>query len=156
MSETASQDTAWYALPVDAVAQKLDVDPARGLSAADARQRLQQHGPNQLAAKQKESGWQSFLRQYRDFMQIVLVVAAVISLIVTGEWSTTIVLIGLTVANAVLGLRQESKAEASLAALQGMMKNIARVRRDGEIAVGSMVPSNGAKMPISAIRIRSP
>ncbi|MEZ4715950.1 MAG: HAD-IC family P-type ATPase [Caldilineaceae bacterium] len=145
MSETPSQDTAWYALPVDAVAQKLDVDPAHGLSAADARQRLQQHGPNQLAAKQKESGWQSFLRQYRDFMQIVLVVAAVISLIVTGEWSTTIVLIGLTVANAVLGLRQESKAEASLAALQGMMKNIARVRRDGvvnEVDAGDLVPGD--------------
>ncbi|MCB0072109.1 MAG: cation-translocating P-type ATPase [Caldilineaceae bacterium] len=145
MSASPSQDTAWYALPVDAVAQKLDVDPARGLSAADARQRLQQHGPNQLAAKQKESGWQSFLRQYRDFMQIVLVVAAVISLIVTGEWSTTIVLIGLTVANAVLGLRQESKAEASLAALQGMMKNIARVRRDGvvnEVDAGDLVPGD--------------
>ena len=78
MSESTSQDTAWYALPVDAVAQKLDVDPTRGLSAADAQQRLQQHGPNQLAAKKKESGWQAFLRQYRDFMQIVLVAAAML------------------------------------------------------------------------------
>ena len=50
---------------------------------------------------------------------------------VTGEVGTTIVLIGLTIFNAVLGPRQEAKAEASLAALQKMLKDIARVRRDG-------------------------
>ncbi len=53
-------------------------------------------------------------------------------MIFTGEWATTIVLVVLTVFNAVLGLRGESKAEASLAALAGTMKSIARVRRDGE------------------------
>ena len=55
----------------EAVAQQLKVDPAKGLSAAEAQQRLQQYGPNVLAAKKKEAGWQAFLRQYKDFMQIL-------------------------------------------------------------------------------------
>ena len=98
-----------------------------------------------LAAKKKESGWQAFLRQYRDFMQMVLLGAAVVNQIFTQEISTTLVLVGLTVFNAVLGMNQEAKAEASLAALQKMMKNIARVRRDGEaveIDASELVPGD--------------
>ena len=59
----------------EAVARQLKVDPAKGLSAAEAQQRLQQYGPNELAAKKKESGLQAFLRQYKDFMQIILLAA---------------------------------------------------------------------------------
>ncbi len=145
MAEVTTNQTAWYALTAEAVAKELQVNPAQGLSNGEAQQRLQQYGPNQLAGKQKESGLQAFLRQYKDFMQIILVAAAVISLIFTRELSTTLVLLGLTVFNAVLGLRQESKAEASLAALEKMMKNIARVRRDGqavEIEAEQLVPGD--------------
>ena len=125
--------------------QQLKVDPAKGLSAAEAQQRLQQYGPNELAAKKKESGWQAFLRQYKDFMQIILLGAAVLSLVVTRDVRTSIMLVVLTIFNAVLGMRGESKAEASLAALEKMMKNIARVRRDGqaiEIEAEQLVPGD--------------
>ena len=132
MKETTQEQARWYAMPPEAVAQQLEVDPAKGLTADEAQKRLQQYGPNQLAAKKKESGWQAFLRQYRDFMQIILLGAAVVSLIFTRDIGTTLVLVALTIFNAVLGLRGESKAEASLAALEKMMKNIARVRRDGK------------------------
>ena len=143
-AQTAS-DVKWYALAPAEVASRLQVDPARGLSTAEAQQRLQQYGPNHLADKKKESGWQAFLRQYKDLMQIVLLAAAVINQLFTGEWGTTLVLVGLTVFNAVLGLRGEAKAEASLAALAGTMKNIARVRRDGEakeIEAEGLVPGD--------------
>jgi Ca2+-transporting ATPase len=132
-------------MPADDVAAQLKVDPAKELSSSEAQQRLQQYGPNRLAGKKKESGWQAFLRQYKDFMQIILVAAAVINFVFTRELSTTLVLLGLTVFNAVLGMRQESKAEASLAALEKMMKNIARVRRDGqavEIEAEQLVPGD--------------
>src|SRR5690606_6477991 len=111
----------------------------------EAQNRQKQYGPNVLAGKAKEPGWRAFLRQYQDFMQIILLVAAVINQIATGELGTTLVLLGLTVFNAVLGLNQESKAEASLAALQKMMKNITRVRRDGqaiEIDSSELVPGD--------------
>ena len=106
-------EQAWYRLTPEAAAQQLGVDPAKGLSVAEAQQRLQQFGPNRLAGKKKESGVHAFLRQYQDFMQIILIVAAVLSLVFTRQLGTTLVLVGLTVLNAVLGLRQESKAEAS-------------------------------------------
>ena len=142
---SAAEQPNWYALPGDDVAAQLKVDPAKGLSAAEAQQRLQQYGPNELAAKKKESGLQAFLRQYKDFMQIILLGAAVLSLVFTRELGTTLVLVVLTIFNAVLGMRGESKAEASLAALEKMMKNIARVRRDGqaiEIDAEQLVPGD--------------
>jgi Ca2+-transporting ATPase len=128
-----ASDIKWYALTPTEVASQLQVDPSRGLSMADAQERLQEYGPNHLEDKKKEPGWQAFLRQYKDLMQIVLLVAALVNQIFTGKWGTTMVLVSLTVFNAVLSLRGEAKAEASLAALAGKMKNIARVRRDGEV-----------------------
>lgn len=141
----AASDVKWYALASAEVASRLQVDPAKGLSSAEVQQRLQQYGPNYLAEKKKEPGWQAFLRQYRDLMQIILLVAAVVNQLFTGKWGTTMVLVSLTVFNAVLGLRGEAKAEASLAALASKMKNIARVRRDGEakeIEAEGLVPGD--------------
>jgi Ca2+-transporting ATPase len=128
-----------------AVAQSLGVDPAQGLSAAEASSRLASHGPNVLSGGKKESALQAFLRQYQDFMQIVLLAAAVINLAVTQDVGTSLVLAGLTLFNAVIGLRQEAKAEESVAALSQMMKTIARVRRDGqavEIDAEQLVPGD--------------
>jgi Ca2+-transporting ATPase len=145
MAEPTGEQPKWYALTSEAVAQQLEVDPAKGLSAAEAQQRLQQYGPNELAAKKKESGWHAFLRQYQDFMQIMLLGAAVLNQVFTGEVGTTILLLLLTVFNAVLGMRGEAKAEASLSELQSMMKNITRVRRDGqaiEIEAEGLVPGD--------------
>jgi Ca2+-transporting ATPase len=141
----AASAVKWFTLTPEAVAQQLKVDPTKGLSAAEAQQRLQQVGPNKLVDKKKESGWHAFLRQYQDFMQILLLGAALINIVFTREWGTTIVLVVLTIFNAVLGLRGESKAAASLAALAATMKNTTRVRRDGvtaEIDAGQVVPGD--------------
>ena len=66
-------------------------------------------------------------------MQIILVAAGVISLIFTQQWGTSLLLFILTIFNAALGLNQENKAQASLAALEKMMKNITKARRDGQV-----------------------
>jgi P-type Ca2+ transporter type 2C len=135
MTDTATRpDTAstWYERDSSEVAIALGVDPAVGLSSAEAQRRLDQYGPNRMAAKKAESPLHAFVRQYQDFMQMLLLGAAIVNVIVTGEWGTTIVLLLLTVFNAVLSLRGESKAAESVGALEKMLKNIARVRRDGE------------------------
>jgi Ca2+-transporting ATPase len=145
MAGSSGEQQNWYAQTPEEVAKTLQVDPSKGLSDAEVQKRIQQYGPNVLAGGKKESGWQAFLRQYKDFMQIILLGAAVLNLVVTRTWGTTIVLVGLTVFNAVLGMRGESKAEASLAALSKMMKNIARVRRNGEaveIEAEGLVPGD--------------
>jgi len=135
----------WHGSEVSAVARELGVEPERGLSVEEARNRLRSHGPNRLTGAKKESGFQAFVRQYRDFMQIILLAAAAINLVVTGDVGTSVVLAGLTVFNAVIGLRQEAKAEESVKALAQMMKTVARVRRDGqaiEIDAEELVPGD--------------
>src|SRR6478735_3456281 len=144
-STPGASSPSWYQLPPEEVATRLNVDPSRGLSAMEVERRRAEHGRNVLDAKETESGLQAFIRQYQDLMQIILLGAAIVNQVVTGEVGTTIVLVGLTVFNAVLGLRQEAKAEASLAALQKMLKDIARVRRDGvaiEIDASDLVPAD--------------
>ncbi len=132
MTAKLSVDTTWYALDSDEVATRLDVDPAQGLSAAEAQKRIQEYGPNELAPAKTEPTWLRFLKHYRDYMQIVLVVAAGVSLII-HEYKTAVGLFVLTLFNAWLGYHQEGKAEAAAASLGRMMKSTAKVRRGGEI-----------------------
>src|SRR5918995_1479919 len=138
MAEPASPDTAreatvWHSLTAEEASAQLGVDPARGLKAAEVERRRATFGPNKLAEAKKEPGWQAFLRQYRDLMQLVLLGAAIVSIVALQEFSTGLVIIGLTVLNAVLGLNQEGKAAESVAALQKMLIIRAHVRRDGRL-----------------------
>ncbi len=74
-------------------------------------------------------------------MQIILVAAAIVSLLIK-EWSTAVLLVALTVLNAVVGMRQEGKAESAMNALKSLVKATARVRRDGaEAAIPAEEPS---------------
>jgi len=79
-----ASDVAWHTLDVAEAASRLGMDPVTGLSADQARQRLQEHGPNALAETEPVPLWKKFLKHYRDYMQIVLVVAAVVSFLI-GE-----------------------------------------------------------------------
>jgi Ca2+-transporting ATPase len=134
-----------YGADAATVARQQGVVVEQGLSAEEARSRLASMGPNKLAGAKKESGFHAFVRQYQDFMQVILLAAAAINLLVTQDVGTSVVLAGLTVFNAVIGLRQESKAEESVKALAQMMKTVARVRRDGqsvEIDAEEVVPGD--------------
>jgi Ca2+-transporting ATPase len=132
-TQPAEDGTDWYRLSVEDVCGRLNVDPAVGLSADQVAARRQQYGPNKLAEEAKEPAWQAFLRQYRDLMQLVLVGAAVVSIVALQDISTGVVVLGLTVVNALMGLHQEGKAAESVAALRQMLIITASVRRDGEI-----------------------
>ena len=123
----------WHGLTAgDALAQ-LGVDARSGLDPAEVERRRAEVGPNKLAEAKKEPGWHAFLRQYRDLMQIVLLGAAIVSMAALQEFSTGVVIIGLTVLNAILGLNQEGKAAESVAALQKMLVIKAHARRGGEM-----------------------
>ena len=132
LANPPGQETAWHILSIEDALQKQNVAAASGLSAAEAEARLQKYGPNAFAQATKEPGYVRFLNQYRDPMQLVLLGAAVISIII-NEWSTALLLIVLTLFNAFLALRQEGKAEASVAALQKMLNVKSKVRRNGQM-----------------------
>jgi P-type Ca2+ transporter type 2C len=124
----------WHGLTRDEACGRLEVDANVGLDAAEVERRRAEVGLNKLAEAETEPGWKAFLRQYRDLMQLVLLGAAIVSMVALQEFSTGIVIIGLTVLNAVLGLNQEGKAAESVAALQKMLLIKAHVRRGGERA----------------------
>jgi Ca2+-transporting ATPase len=107
----STRDGEWYARSPDEVAQGLAVHPAVGLSAASVSEQLRAHGPNALPEEKPRPGWLRFLEEYRSYMQIILVAAALVSFLV-AEWGTAVLLLVLTVLNAVVGLRQEGEAEA--------------------------------------------
>jgi P-type Ca2+ transporter type 2C len=134
---TAGQPT-WHALTTDDALKAQGVDQAAGLSAAEVATRAAKYGPNKFADQARESRWHVFLRQYRDPMQVVLLVAGIICLFLPGQIPTGILLILLTLLNAWMGVNQEGKAEDSVAALQKMMVVKARVTRDGQLIETSM------------------
>ncbi len=164
----AAAPGGWYARSPDAVAAALGVDPATGLSTARAAGLMRDNGPNALPEEKQKPGWRRFLEQYRSYMQIILVAAALVSLLIS-EWSTGILLVLLTILNAVIGMRQEGKAESAMNALKSMMKATARVRRDGSesvipaeqvvpgdvvlITAGDEVPADGRIIAASALQI---
>src|SRR5215471_4539817 len=123
----------WHTLGIDDALAAQGVDGSQGLSASEVASRTQQYGPNAFATAQKESTAQRFLRQYEDPMQIVLLVAGIITIVFLRQWGTGIVLLGLTLFNAVMGMNQEGKAEASVAALQKMLIVKTKVRRGGDV-----------------------
>jgi P-type Ca2+ transporter type 2C len=141
----AGDRTDWYRLPAEEACRLLDVDPAVGLSAAEVDERRSRYGSNKLAEEAKEPGWKAFARQYRDLMQLVLVGAAVVSIVALQDVSTGLVVLGLTVVNALMGLHQEGKAAESVAALRQMLIITAGVRRDGqqvEVPAEELVPGD--------------
>jgi Ca2+-transporting ATPase len=127
-----TQGPAWHTLRVEDALREQRVDEAAGLSPTEAESRLRSYGPNTFRPAGKQHGYVRFLGQYRDPMQIVLLVAAIASIVIK-EWSTALLLIALTLFNAFLALRQEGKAEASVAALQKMLIVTSKVRRGGRV-----------------------
>lgn len=158
----------WYAVAPAEVAGRLGVDPAVGLTSRQATALLNEHGPNALPVEAAVPGWKRFLGQYRTYMQLILVAAAIVSLVIK-EWSTGVLLLLITVLNAVVGLRQEGKAESAMNALKAMVKASARVRRDATeaqipaeevvigdvvlLAAGDDVPADGRIIQASSLQI---
>ena len=113
---------------------------AEGLSARQAQERLAKYGPNKLKEAEKPTLFQRFLTQLKDPMLIILLVAAAVSA-VTGmlanenEWAEVIIILAVVLLNAILGVIQESKAEAAIEALQTMTAATCKVLRDGKMVI---------------------
>ncbi|KGE02791.1 cation-translocating P-type ATPase [Pseudohaliea rubra] len=123
--------TPWHHAPVPVVAETLDSDPASGLSASEARARLQRHGPNAVPRPPPPSAFARFLRQFDDLLIYVLLAAAGVTALL-GHVVDTGVILAVVVVNAIIGFVQEGKAESALAAIGDMLAPRARVLRNGE------------------------
>ena len=131
MSRSDMADKHWHAESAAAALVALDASP-QGLTSAEAKQRLAQHGRNALPEGSRRSPLRMLVDQFADFMILVLIAAAVVSGIV-GEPSDTIAIFVIVLLNAVIGFVQEWRAERAMAALRLMAAPTARVRRDGAV-----------------------
>ena len=163
----------YYKLSVDETLNELNADSA-GLSSERAAERLAQYGPNKLKEAEKPGFWKRFLTQLKDPMLLILLAAAGVSAL-TGaiagesEWAETIIILAVVLLNAVLGVLQESKAEAAIEALQTMTAATCKVLRDGKMAVlhsdelvpgdvvlleaGDAVPADGRIIESASLKI---
>jgi Ca2+-transporting ATPase len=134
----------WHAASTQDVSETLDVDPAKGLSAAEARSRLERHGPNELPSAERFSALKLMARQFADFMILVLLAAAVVSGII-GSAIDAVAIVVIVVLNAAFGALQEFRAQRALEALRRLAAPEARVLRGGvaiSIATDQIVPGD--------------
>jgi Ca2+-transporting ATPase len=130
----AEPNRSWHALPAASVASEFAVAPDHGLDSGEASRRLGRHGPNRLAEPEPRPAWRRFIDQFRSFLVLVLLGAAVLAGVV-GHLKDAVVIAIVVLLNATLGFIQEHRAEAALTALKNMLAPSARVRRDGHVTV---------------------
>jgi len=133
----------WHSIEADEALLHLE-SSVTGLSAADAQKRLSEYGPNTLPEKQRRTLMAMILRQFTDFMIMVLLAAALISGFI-GEPQDTIAILVIVILNAIIGVVQEFRAERAVAALREMAAPEAHVLRDGQattLASVELVPGD--------------
>jgi Ca2+-transporting ATPase len=161
-------EVAWYSLSAEDALSKLGSTVDSGLSTAEAKTRLGTYGPNSLPAEKPPSGLMRFLAEYRNYMQLILLGAAVASLLI-GQLGTGVLLIALTLVNATTGMIEEGRAASAMNALQSMTVEKVKVRRDGSLidvdpadlvpgdvvplAAGDRVPADGRIVSSNALQI---
>jgi len=133
----------WHQKRIEEVIEELG-SSLQGLSAEHAQKLLLEHGPNELTEKKKKTLFMMFLDQFKDFMILVLIAAAIISGII-GDASDTIAIVVIVALNAVIGFVQEYRAEKAMAMLRKMAAQYALVIRDGNpvnIPASQLVPGD--------------
>ena len=127
----ASKIMAWHAIAADEVVKQLQTDPAKGLDAGEASQRLTKYGLNRLPEGKKQSLFMKFLQQFNNILVYVLLGAGFVKMMV-GLWLDSAIILSVVILNALLGFIQEGKAEKALDSIRNMLSAEARTLRGGE------------------------
>lgn len=128
----------WHTKNIKEIEKELRTNIKTGLGDKDVQIRQDEFGKNRIEEGKKESLLVKFLNQFKDFMIIILIIAAIISAVVsyiegTGDYFDSIIIIAIVVFNGIMGLIQEAKAEKSIEALKKMSAPVAKVRRNGNV-----------------------
>lgn len=128
----------WHTMDINEVLHKLKTNPEMGLNEKEVEKRREIYGKNKIEEGKKESIFIKFLKQFNDFMIIILLLAAVISAGVSyaqnsNDYVDSIIIVAIVILNSIMGVIQEYKAEKSIEALKKMAAPIAKVKRNGKI-----------------------
>jgi Ca2+-transporting ATPase len=126
-----STDRPWHACEAGEAVHRLGSDAVHGLGAAQVRDRLAEHGPNELPEAPRQPLWRTFAHQFKSPLIYILFVAAVLA-VALGHHGDAGVILAVVVVNALIGTFQEGRAERSMAALRRLAALHARVVRDGQ------------------------
>ncbi len=129
----------WYTLSTKEVEEQMQTNIEFGLNEKQVEDKQNKFGLNKLEEKKRESIVIKFIKQFNDFMIIILIIASIISAVVarlegSNDYFDSIIIIAIVVFNAIMGLVQEAKAEKSLEALKKMTAPTCRVKRNGKIS----------------------
>lgn len=136
----------WHSIPTDHLLEELDARP-QGLTAKQAKDRLDRYGPNELPAPKQASLLARVLAQVTDPMIVVLLAAAGLSLAVSGgkDWLDGAIILVIVVVNSVLSISQEDRAQQALEELQKLSSPMAQALRDGRqtrVQASDLVPGD--------------
>ncbi len=128
----------WYTKDITETENELSTNIELGLNDKQVEERRKKFGENKLADKKKEHIIIKFLKQFNDFMIIILILASIISAVVakldgSGDYIDSIIIIAIVVFNSIMGLIQEAKAEKALEALKTMTAPVSKVKRNGKV-----------------------
>jgi len=133
----------WHHTSIEHTYQKLQ-SSLKGLAAEEVAARQEKYGPNSLEEKKKKPAWMIFISQFKDFMILVLIAAAVISGVI-GDITDTVIILVIVLLNAVIGFIQEFNAEKAMEALKKMstvMANVVRAGRPLQVPSTELVPGD--------------
>ena len=128
----------WHDKSTEEVARRLKTNVKNGLAETEVEKRRLEFGVNRLEEKKKEPIFIKFIKQFNDFMIIILIIASIVSAVVSkmqgeNDYFDSIIIIAIVILNAIMGLVQEQRAEKSIESLKKMTPEMAKVIRDGKI-----------------------
>ncbi len=141
---TGTPDLPWYARTADEVLRLWRTDATTGLSADEARRRLEEHGPNRLPEARRRGPFARAVAQFNNPLILVLIVAGTVTALLQ-HYLDSAVIFGVVVINAIIGFVQEGKAESALEAVRAMLASHATVLRDGkrhQVESADLVPGD--------------
>ena len=140
----------WYDKSTEEVARRLKTNTKIGLAETEVEKRKLKFGKNKLEEQEKEPIYIKFIKQFNDFMIIILIIASIVSAVVSkmqgeNDYFDSIIIIAIVILNAIMGLVQEERAEKSIESLKKMTPEMAKVMRDGkveEVVAEELVPGD--------------
>jgi len=150
IEEQDLHDTPWHTEPGDEVVERLRTDPKKGLSKEDAKERLEEYGPNTIRESEGDPWWSILSRQFLDPLIYILILAGLVTL-VFRDYIDSAVIFAAVLINGTIGFIQEYRAQKAITALAEMSAPKAHLRRDGETVE---VPTDEV-VPGDIVRLKS-
>ena len=127
------EEKKWYSLSTEDVEKELNTNTSTGLSDEEVKKRQEEYGKNEIVSKGKKPIWKMIIEQFANFMIIVLIIAAIISGVVSHDYTDSIIIMVIVILNAVIGVVQEVKAQKSLESLKELSAPHCKVLRNSKI-----------------------